>query len=102
MFMTFTWSFAGGRRAKAAFVGAKIVTGSGPESLSTSPAARTAVTRVEKVGLTASVSKTVQVRPHVPGGIWNWSEGGAAGRGGRNGPGGAARPKAAPSGPKGN
>ena len=95
-----TWSLAGGSRAKAAFVGAKTVTGSGPDSLSTRPAARMAVTSVEKVGLTASVSNTVQVSPHVPGGIWNWSVGGAAGRGGRKGPG--ARPKAAPSGPNGN
>ena len=83
-------------------VGAKIVTGSGPDSLSTSPAARTAVTRVEKVGLTASVSKTVQVRPHVPGGIWNWSEGGAAGRGGRNWPGRPNLPNGPPNPPNGN
>ena len=61
-----TWTLAGGRRSKAAFVGAKIVTGSGPPSLSASPDALSAVTREEKVGLTARVSNTVQVRPHVP------------------------------------
>ena len=61
-----TWTLAGGRRSKAAFVGAKIVTGSGPPSLSASPDALRAVTREEKVGLTARVSNTVQVRPHVP------------------------------------
>ena len=43
-----------------------MVTGSGPPSLSASPAALTAVTSEEKVGLTARVSNTVQVRPHVP------------------------------------
>ena len=82
-----TWSFSGGRRSKAALVGAKMVTGSGPESLSTRPAALTAVTRLEKAGLTARVSKTEQARPQVPGGIWNCREGGEAGRGGRKGPG---------------
>ena len=48
-------------------VGAKIVTGSGPPSLSASPAALSAVTSEEKVGFTARVSNTVQARPHVPG-----------------------------------
>ena len=51
-----------------------------------------AVARAEKAGLTASVSKTVQVSPQVPGGIWNWRVGGEAGRGGRKGP-GAPNPK---------
>ena len=105
--------------SKAAFVGANTVTGSGPDSLSTNPAALIAVTKVENVGLTASVSKTVQVSPQVPGGIWNLqffyikkaplkhfyycSVGGAAGRGGRKGPGGPRpRPNAVPRGPKGN
>ena len=84
-------------------VGAKMVTGSGPESRSTRPAALTAVTRLEKVGLTARVSNTEQLRPQVPGGIWNCRLGGEAGRGGRKGPG---APKAAPNGepkpPNGN
>ena len=97
-----TWSFRGGRRSKAALVGAKMVTGSGPESLSTRPAALTAVTRLEKVGLTARVSKTVQVRPQVPGGIWNWRLGGEAGRGGRKGPGSPKPPKGLPNPPNGN
>ena len=61
-----TWTLAGGRRSKAALVGAKIVTGSGPPSLSASPAALSAVTSEEKVGFTARVSNTVQARPHVP------------------------------------
>ena len=43
-----------------------MVTGSGPPSLSASPAALSAVTSEEKVGFTARVSNTVQARPHVP------------------------------------
>ena len=43
------------------------MTGSGPPSLSASPAALSAVTSEEKVGFTARVSNTVQARPHVPG-----------------------------------
>ena len=98
-----TCSFSGGSRSKAAFVGAKTVTGSGPESLSTRPAALTAVTRLEKVGLTARVSKTEQARPQVPGGIWNCRLGGEAGRGGRKGPGDPkGPPKGVPKPPNGN
>ena len=45
------------------------------------------------------MSNTEQARPQVPGGIWNCRVGGAAGRGGRKGPGSPAN--AEPS-PKGN
>jgi hypothetical protein len=78
------------------------VTGPGPERRSTRPAALIALMRVEKFGLTAKRSKTVQTRPHVPGGTWNWSVGGCTGRGGsRGGVRGPNPAKGEPNDPKG-
>jgi len=48
-----------GNFANAAFVGAKTVNGPGPDSVSVSPAAFTAATRVENCGFDAATPTTV-------------------------------------------